>query len=890
MIDLSQLSPMMQHYMETKKEYPDCILFYRLGDFYEMFFDDALTVSKELEITLTGKDCGLSERAPMCGVPFHAVDSYLYRLVQKGYKVAIAEQMEDPKQAKGLVKREVIRVVTPGTITSSQVLDETKNNYLMGIVYMDGIYGISTADISTGDFMVTEVDSDRELFDEINKFSPSEIICNNAFYMSGVDMDELKNRYQVVISSLDSRFFGEESCRRILMEHFKVGALVGLGLEDYATGIIAAGAVMQYIYETQKSTLEHITTVTPYSTGQYMVIDTSTRRNLELVETMREKQKRGTLLWVLDKTKTAMGARLLRACIEQPLIHRDEIIRRQNAVEELNMNYISREEICEYLNPIYDLERLIGRISYKTANPRDLIAFRSSLEMLPYIKRILGEFNSELLAELGRELDPLQDIFRLIGDAIVEEPPITVREGGIIKDGYNQEADKLRQAKTEGKNWLAELEAREKEKTGIKTLKVKFNKVFGYYFEVTNSFKDQVPDYYIRKQTLTNAERFTTDELKQLEDIIMGAEEKLVSLEYDLFCEVRDKIGAEVIRIQKTAKSIAGIDVFCSLSVVATRRNYVKPSINDKGVIQIKNGRHPVVEQMMRDDMFVANDTFLDNGKNRLSVITGPNMAGKSTYMRQVALIVLMAQLGSFVPAQEADIGICDRVFTRVGASDDLASGQSTFMVEMTEVANILRNATRNSLLVLDEIGRGTSTFDGLSIAWAVIEHISNSKLLGAKTLFATHYHELTELEGTIAGVKNYCIAVKEQGDDIVFLRKIVRGGADKSYGIQVAKLAGVPDSVIARAKEIAEELSDADITARAKEIAEISSNITQHKAVPKPDEVDMQQLSFFDTVKDDDIIRELDSLELSTMTPLDAMNTLYRLQTKLKNRWKETE
>lgn len=787
------------------------------------------------------------------------------------------------------MKREVIRVVTPGTITSSQVLDETKNNYLMGIVYMDGIYGISTADISTGDFMVTEVDSDRELFDEINKFSPSEIICNNAFYMSGVDMDELKNRYQVVISALDSRFFGEESCRRILMEHFKVGALVGLGLEDYATGIIAAGAVMQYIYETQKSTLEHITTITPYSTGQYMVIDTSTRRNLELVETMREKQKRGTLLWVLDKTKTAMGARLLRACIEQPLIHRDEIIKRQNAVEELNMNYISREEICEYLNPIYDLERLIGRISYKTANPRDLIAFRSSLEMLPYIKRILGEFNSELLAELGRELDPLQDIFQLIGDAIVEEPPITVREGGIIKDGYNQEADKLRHAKTEGKNWLAELEAKEKEKTGIKTLKVKFNKVFGYYFEVTNSFKDQVPDYYIRKQTLTNAERFTTDELKQLEDIIMGAEEKLVSLEYDLFCEVRDKIGAEVIRIQKTAKSIAGIDVFCSLSVVATRRNYVKPSINDKGVIQIKNGRHPVVEQMMRDDMFVANDTFLDNGKNRLSVITGPNMAGKSTYMRQVALIVLMAQLGSFVPAQEADIGICDRIFTRVGASDDLASGQSTFMVEMTEVANILRNATRNSLLVLDEIGRGTSTFDGLSIAWAVIEHISNSKLLGAKTLFATHYHELTELEGTIAGVKNYCIAVKEQGDDIVFLRKIVRGGADKSYGIQVAKLAGVPDSVIARAKEIAEELSDADITARAKEIAEISSNITQHKAVPKPDEVDLQQLSFFDTVKDDDIIRELDSLELSTMTPLDAMNTLYRLQTKLKNRWKET-
>ena len=803
-IDYSQLSPMMQHYMETKKEYPDCILFYRLGDFYEMFFDDALTASKVLEITLTGKECGLKERAPMCGVPFHAVDSYLYRLVQKGYKVAIAEQMEDPKLAKGLVKREVIRVVTPGTITSAQALDETKNNYLMGIVYLDSHYGISTADISTGEFLVTEVETDRELFDEINKFSPSEIICNNAFYVSGVDLDELKNRYQVAISALDSHFFSDESCKKVLKEHFKVGSLSGLGLDDYPTGVIAAGAVMEYMYETQKSTLEHITGITPYSTGQFMVIDTSTRRNLELVETMREKQKRGTLLWVLDKTKTAMGARLLRNYIEQPLIHKQEILRRQDAVEELNMNYISREEICEYLNPVYDLERLIGRISYKTANPRDL------------------------------------------------------------------------------------LENREKEKTGIKNLKIKFNKVFGYYFEVTNSFKDMVPDYFVRKQTLTNAERFTTDELKQLEDVIMGAEEKLVSLEYDLFCQVRDSIAAQVLRIQKTAKAIAGIDVFCSLSSVATRRNYVKPSINEKGVIQIKNGRHPVVEQMMRDDLFVANDTFLDNGKNRLSIITGPNMAGKSTYMRQTALIVLMAQLGSFVPAQEANIGICDRIFTRVGASDDLASGQSTFMVEMTEVANILRNATRNSLLVLDEIGRGTSTFDGLSIAWAVVEHISNTKLLGAKTLFATHYHELTELEGTIAGVKNYCIAVKEQGDDIVFLRKIVRGGADKSYGIQVAKLAGVPDSVISRAKEIASELTENDITAKAKEIAAVSANVVQHKAVPKPDEVDMQQMSFFDTVKDDDIIKELDGLELSTMTPIDAMNTLYRLQTRLKNRWKE--
>ena len=887
-MDLSQLSPMMRHYMETKKEYPDCILFYRLGDFYEMFFDDALTASKVLEITLTGKECGLPERAPMCGVPYHAVDSYLYRLVQNGYKVAIAEQMEDPKLAKGLVKREVIRVVTPGTITSAQALDETKNNYLMGIVYMDGKYGVSTADITTGEFLVTEVDSGRELFDEINKFSPSEIICNNAFYMSGVDIDELKNRYNVAVSALDSHFFGDESCRKILREHFKVGSLSGLGLDDYSTGVIAAGAVMAYMYETQKSTLEHITSITPYCTGQFLIIDTSTRRNLELVETMREKQKRGTLLWVLDKTKTAMGARLLRTWIEQPLIHKEEIIRRQDVVEELNMSYISREELCEYLNPIYDLERLIGRISYKTANPRDLIAFKTSLEMLPHIKRLLGEFRSAVFKELEADLDPLEDLYSLIERAIEDDPPITVRDGGMIKEGFSEEADRLRQAKTEGKDWLAQLESREKEKTGIKNLKIKFNKVFGYYFEVTNSFKSLVPDYFIRKQTLTNAERYTTDELKELEDIIMGAEEKLVSLEYDLFCQVRDEIASQVVRIQKTAKAIAGIDVFCSLSAVASRHNYVKPAINEKGVIQIKNGRHPVVEQMMRDDLFVANDTFLDNGKNRLSVITGPNMAGKSTYMRQVALIVLMAQLGSFVPAQEADIGICDRIFTRVGASDDLASGQSTFMVEMTEVANILRNATKHSLLVLDEIGRGTSTFDGLSIAWAVIEHISNTKLLGAKTLFATHYHELTELEGTIAGVKNYCIAGKEQGDDIVFLRKIVRGGADKSYGIQVAKLAGVPDSVIARAKEIAEELSDNDITSRAKEIAQAGATVTQHKAVPKPDEVDMQQLSFFDTVKDDDIVRELEGLELSTMTPIDALNTLYRLQTKLKNRWKE--
>ena len=851
-----------------------------------MFFDDALTASRELEITLTGKECGLKERAPMCGVPYHAVDSYLYKLVQKGYKVAIAEQMEDPKTAKGLVKREVIRVVTPGTITSDQALEETKNNFLMGIVYVGDLFGVSVCDITTGEYLVTEVEGERSLLDEIHKFGPSEIICNEAFYMSSVDVQELRERYHVAVSSLDGRYFSDDSCRKVLKEHFRVNNLEGLGLGDYDAGVIAAGAVMEYLYETQKNSLSHIVTVTPYTTGQFMVIDTSTRRNLELVETLREKQRRGSLLWVLDKTKTAMGARLMRTLIEQPLVQKEAILDRQNAVEELNMSYISREELREYLNPVYDLERLIGRISYKSASPRDLIAFRNSLEMLPHIKQLLGEFNSRMLKEIWQDLDPLEDLCQLIGKAIVEDPPILTREGGIIKDGYHEEADKLRHAKTEGTTWLAQLEAKEREKTGIKNLKIKYNKVFGYYLEVTNSFKELVPDYFVRKQTLANAERYSTTELKELEEVILGAEDKLFSLEYDLFCQVRDAIADEVSRIQTTAKAIAKLDVFCSLSLVATRNNYVKPKINEKGNIHIKNGRHPVVELMLKDDLFVANDTMLDLNKNRISIITGPNMAGKSTYMRQTALIVLMAQMGSFIPADQADIGVCDRIFTRVGASDDLASGQSTFMVEMTEVANILRNATRSSLIILDEIGRGTSTFDGLSIAWAVAEYISNTKILGAKTLFATHYHELTELEGTMSGVTNYCIAVKEQGDDIVFLRKIVKGGADKSYGIQVAKLAGVPDPVIARAKELVEELSSADITAKAREIAEASANVTQRRTVTRPDEVDLNQMSIFDTVKNEDIIRQLEEIQINEITPMEALNILSRLQSKLKNRW----
>ena len=703
---MAEYSPMMQHYLKTKEEYKDCILFYRLGDFYEMFFDDALVVSKELELTLTGKDCGQAERAPMCGIPFHAAETYLNRLVANGHKVAICEQVEDPKQAKGIVKREVIRIVTPGTNLNTQALDETKNNYLMSIVYLGEKIGVSIADFSTGDYFVTELSSGSELIDEINKFVPSEIITNEYFSMSGIDLTAVNDKLGITMSTLDSWYFDEDTCIKKLLTHFKVGVLDGLGLKDYTAGTIAAGALLLYLYEMQKGSVDHITSIVPYTTGKYMLIDSSSRRNLELVETMREKQKKGSLLWVLDKTKTAMGARALRSMIEQPLINKEDILKRQAGIEECNNRAIDREEIREYLNPVYDLERIMTKISCKSANPRDLIAFRNSLEMLPYIKKLIGTMESDLFAECFANLDDLADIYSLISSAIVEEPPITIREAGIIKEGFSKEADELRRAKTEGKEWLAQLEAREKEATGIKNLKVKYNKVFGYYLEVTNSFKNLVPADWVRKQTLTNAERYTTDELKKLEDVILGAEDKLCSLEYDLFNEVRDSIAAEVRRIKSTARAIAEIDVYTALSVVAQQYNYVKPAINEKGIIDIKNGRHPVVEKMIRNDMFVANNTYLDNAKNRISIITGPNMAGKSTYMRQTALIVLMAQIGSFVPAQEANIGIVDRIFTRVGASDDLASGQSTFMVEMTEVANILRNATPKSLLILDEIGR----------------------------------------------------------------------------------------------------------------------------------------------------------------------------------------
>lgn len=881
----NELTPMMKQYMQTKEEYKDCILFYRLGDFYEMFFDDALTASKELEITLTGKNCGLEERAPMCGIPYHAVDSYLNRLVSKGYKVAICEQVEDPKTAKGIVKREVIRVVTPGTNLDTQGLDETKNNYIMCIVYMADRYGLSVADVTTGEYLVTELDSQTKLMDELYKFMPSEIVCNEAFYMSGLDLDDLKNRLHMAIYSLEAWYFDDALCRETLQEHFKVASLEGIGLSDYECGMIASGALLKYLEETQKNSLSHMSRLTRYATGNYMVLDSATRRNLELVETLREKQKRGSLLWVLDKTKTAMGARTLRKYVEQPLIDKESIVKRLDAVAELKDNAICREEIREYLNPVYDLERLVGKITYQSANPRDLIAFQSSLSMLPSVKCILKDMESDLLKEIYEELDPLEELCDLVGRAIQEEPPLAMKEGGIIKDDYNEEVDRLRKAKSEGKNWLADLETKEREKTGIKNLRIRYNKVFGYYLEVTNSFKDLVPDYYTRKQTLANAERYIIPELKELEDTILGAEDKLCALEYELYCEVRNTIAAELTRIQRTAKAVAKLDVIASLALVAERNNYVRPKINEKGVIDIRDGRHPVVEKMIPNDMFIANDTYLDDKKQRISIITGPNMAGKSTYMRQAALIVLMAQLGSFVPASSANIGLVDRIFTRVGASDDLASGQSTFMVEMNEVANILRNATSKSLLILDEIGRGTSTFDGLSIAWAVVEYISNSKLLGAKTLFATHYHELTELEGKISNVNNYCIAVKEKGDDIVFLRKIVKGGADKSYGIQVAKLAGVPDPVINRAKEIVEELVTADITGKVKDIA-VQGSETKKKTQKKLDEVDLTQFSLFDTVKDDDVLNELKELDISHMTPMDAMNKLYQLQNKLRNRW----
>ena len=883
------MTPMMQQYCKTKEEYKDCILFYRLGDFYEMFFDDAITASRELEITLTGKDCGMEERAPMCGIPYHAYENYMNRLVEKGYKVAICEQVEDPKTAKGIVKREVIQIVTPGTNMSANSLNETKNNYLMSI-YRGEHYGISFVDITTGDFYTTEVDRFSKVMDEIAKFAPVEILINETIteeedgeYMAR--LDQLHDKEHTMVSVMEDWYYETEMDERLIKEQFHVMNLEGLGLKDLSDAACSVGCLIYYLKDTQKGCVDHINHISTYHVEDYVVLDSASRRNLELCETMRDKNKRGSLLWVLDKTKTAMGARTLRAMVEQPCIRKDRIEERLDAVEAFNDSMITRDELREYLSAVYDLERLMTRITLKSANPRDLIAFKNSIGILPHVKSILREFPTGLLAQYESELDELEDLYAAIDAAIIEEPPILIKEGGMIKDGYNTTVDELKHAKSDGKQWLLDLEAKEREATGIKNLKIKFNKVFGYYFDVTNSFKDQVPDYFIRKQTLANSERYSTDELEDIAGKILGAEDRLYGLEYDLYCELRDRLGLEVKRVQKTAKIIADLDAIASLAYVAEKNHFVRPSMNEEGRINIIEGRHPVVEKVLDNDSFITNDTYLDNDLNRVSIITGPNMAGKSTYMRQVALIVLMAQIGSFVPAKSADIGIVDRIFTRVGASDDLASGQSTFMVEMSEVANILRNATANSLLILDEIGRGTSTFDGLSIAWAVVEYISSKDLLGAKTLFATHYHELTELEGKLEGVNNYCISVKEAGDDIVFLRKIIKGGADKSYGIQVAKLAGVPDVVLARAKEIAAELSEHDITVTA--AADIMPKILEDvhsKVKSKGRSKDTDgQLSLFGNAEESSVVADIKALDLSNMTPMKALLYLNDLQERLK-------
>ena len=881
MIGVAKLSPMMEQYVATKEKYKDCILFYRLGDFYEMFFDDAILASKELEITLTGKDCGMEERAPMCGIPFHAADTYINQLVKKGYKVAIGEQVEDPKLAKGLVKREVIRIVTPGTNLSSESLEESKNNYLMCISYVGKNYGISVTDLSTGVFKTCQIQQAEKVVDEINKFQPSEVL-----YQAGVEQVEeihaVCERLQVSHTEAPDYYFNLETDEETLKRQFHINSIEGLGLKDSPACVASCGALMQYLHETQMSSLSHINHIETYSVDSFMILDSATRRNLELTETLRDKQKRGSLLWVLDKTKTAMGARKLREFVEQPLLYKDAIEKRLDAIEAINKELIVREELREYLNTIYDLERLLTRIALKTANPRDLLAFKTSIQYLPDIYNLLRELPCERINEIYEDYDSLEDLYDLLEQAIVEEPPVSIKEGGIFKQGYRDEIDELRLAKTECKTWLADLESKEREKTGIKGLKVKYNKVFDYYFEVTNSFKSLVPDYFIRKQTLVNAERFTTDELNTLSGKILGAEDKLYALEYDCYVELREKLAAALVRVQKMAGYIAELDALCSLAYVADKNNYVRPSLNTDGVIDIKGGRHPVVEKMLANDSFVENDTYLNNAESRISIITGPNMAGRSTYMRQTALITLMAQIGSFVPAESANIGLCDRIFTRVGASDDLASGQSTFMIEMNEVANILRNATKDSLLILDEIGRGTSTFDGLSIAWAVVEYIADPNILGAKTLFATHYHELTELEGKLSSVNNFCIAVQEEGDDIVFLRKIIKGGADRSYGIQVARLAGVPEPVLKRAREICNELIDSDITTKVKDI-DIKPALSEQPKKKETRSSDYEQLSLFSSPVEMTIANELKTMDLNNMTPIKAMLYLQELQERLK-------
>ena len=869
---MAEFSPMMQHYLETKKQYKDCVLFYRLGDFYEMFFEDAEIVSRELELTLTGKDCGQEKRAPMSGIPYHAADSYIAKLIEKGYKVAICEQVEDPKQAKGIVKREVIRVVTPGTVIESNLLEEKKNNYIMAI-YKSGLYfGISVCDISTGEFLATQIvehNNFARLLDEISRYSPAEIIVSDMMFNSKTEIEKIKERFETYISKeSEESFDGEYELLSGMYNIIDDKNEKIKNLSDKKLAIYAINALLKYLEDTQKTSLDHINTIKIYNTTRYMALDINARRNLEITEKMRDKSKKGTLLWVLDKTSTSMGGRLLRRWLNDPLIDRKEINDRLDAVEELKDSIILRGDVVDALKKVYDIERLAGKISYGNANGRDMISLKNSVKQLPEIKKVLSTTGAGLLKEIYENIDTLNDIYEIIEKSIVDEPPIGVKDGGIIKIGYDPEIDKLKLATTEGKKWILELEAKEREQTGIKGLKVGFNKVFGYFIEVTKSNLSMVPDRYVRKQTLTNCERYITEELKNLENQILGAEERVVTLEYNAFCEIRSSIEKQIQRIQKTATLVSTLDVLVSFATVAEDMNYVKPEVDNGGVIDIKEGRHPVIEKMISNSNFVPNDTYLDEEGNRLAIITGPNMAGKSTYMRQVALITLMAQVGSFVPASYAKIGVVDKIFTRVGASDDLSMGQSTFMVEMMEVATILKEATKNSLVILDEIGRGTSTYDGLSIAWAVAEFIADKEKCGAKTLFATHYHELTELENKVEGVKNYSIAVKEKGEDIIFLRKIVDGGTDESYGVHVARLAGVPQVVTKKANEILQSLERRNV---------LNNKIIEQ--APKKESAD--QIDMYN-YKIAEVAHEIDRIDFNQLTPIDALNTLVKIKEKL--------
>lgn len=863
------ITPMMQMYLDTKEKYKDCILFYRLGDFYEMFFEDAKTCSKELELTLTGKDCGLEERAPMCGIPHHAVNTYIPKLVEKGYKVAICEQLEDPKYAKGIVKRDVVKIITPGTITELTMLDDKKNNYIASLNATKDSCAISFCDISTGEFFVsslTGIDINTKIKNEIARINPSEIVVSaNSKYNELIikDISKIFNIYISKYSNLEENKLFKDIINKS-----------NINISDLES--LSCNILLNYIEETQKSNINQINNIKKYEIEKYMQLDITTRKNLEILEANREKTKKGSLLWVLDETVTAMGGRQLRHWIEAPLLDVVEIKKRQDVVEILVNNNLLRDDIQDVLKTVYDIERIISKVVTSNVNARELLSLKNSLENLPTLKNVLGKIVNETknvyFYELYQKLDTLEDIYSLIENSIADDAKITIKEGGIIKDGFNEQVDEYRKASTQGQDWLMELEAKEKERTGIKGkwLRVGYNRVFGYFIEVTNSYKNMVPeDRYIRKQTLAGAERYITEELKEIEDKILGAKDKLVDIEYEIFCKIRDKIASQVIRVQNTASVVATLDVLCSFATVAINNRYVKPEITTDGNIDIKNGRHAVVEKALKNDEFIPNDVYMNNDSDRFLIITGPNMAGKSTYMRQVAIITYMAQLGSFVPADSAKVSIVDRIFTRIGASDDLAMGQSTFMVEMQELSNILENATKNSLIILDEIGRGTSTYDGLAIAWATVEYVADKEKIGAKTLFATHYHELIELEGKVEGVKNYSVDVKEKGDDVIFLRKITPGGADESYGIYVAKLAGIKKSVIQRSKQILKELENVDLAK--KTIQEKKKKITT-------EEIQVDMFNY----KMAEITRILEKTDLDEITPKDALEVLYRLKEKL--------